>query len=147
MKARPILTALAAGLFMAQALHVCGDPAAAPQTFCNPMNLDYGPYAQGGRHAADPVIVLFKDKYYLFDSWDKPGYRVSDDLIHWRVILFDPATLPLVLNAKGEIIAPAVVTDGHYIYFNNFGQKHYLRTADPDSGKWENFVDAGTYGD
>jgi hypothetical protein len=121
--------------------------AAAPLTFCNPMNLDYGPYAKGGRHGADPVIVLFKNRYYLFDSWDKPGYRVSDDLVHWTDILFDPAVLPLATTAKGEIIAPAVATDGKYLYFENFGQKHYLRTSDPDSGKWEDTATANGYGD
>src|SRR5271156_4371913 len=103
------LRAITISFFLTQVFSLCGAPASSPQTFCNPMNLDYGPYAQGGRHGADPVIVLFKDKYYLFDSWDKPGYRVSDDLIHWTDILFDAATLFLATNAKGEIIAPAVV--------------------------------------
>lgn len=54
-----------------------------PQTFCNPLNLDYGWSARGHRHSADPVIVLFKDRYYLFATDDVPGYRVSDDLLSW----------------------------------------------------------------
>lgn len=49
----------------------------AQHTFCNPLNIDYGcggiiadePY----REAADPVIVLFKDKYYLFATGDHGG--------------------------------------------------------------------------
>ncbi len=49
-------------------------------TFCNPLNLNYGWSDKGYRHGADPVVVLFKDRYYLFSTWDLPGYRVSDDL-------------------------------------------------------------------
>ena len=49
---------------------------------------DYGIYQvktePPHRHGADPVIVLFKDKYWLFSTWDRPGYRVSDDLVHWK---------------------------------------------------------------
>ncbi len=41
-----------------------------------------------GRHAADPVIVLFRDRYYLFTTWDIKGYRVSDDLFSWDDIYF-----------------------------------------------------------
>lgn len=29
------------------------------------------------------MIVLFKDRYFLFSTWDVAGFRVSDDLIHW----------------------------------------------------------------
>lgn len=128
---------------------VGGQPASSPQTFCNPINLDYGPYARGGRHGADPVIVLFKDKYYLFDTWDKPGYRMSDDLVHWTDIFFDAATLPLAADMKGgAIVAPAVVTDANYVYYENFGSKHILRSADPASGKWEECATMhGGYGD
>src|SRR5436190_7021204 len=62
-----------------------------PRTFCNPLNLDYGLRDKGGtvhRHGADPVIVLYNDRYYLFSTWDKPGYRVSDDLLTWKYIPF-----------------------------------------------------------
>ena len=63
-----------------------------PRTFCNPLNLDYGLRTKGTsplhRHGADPCIVLFKDRYYLFSTWDKPGYRVSDDLLSWKYIPF-----------------------------------------------------------
>ena len=43
------------------------------KTYCNPINLDYGytPFeanTAGGKHraTADPVIVNFKNKYFLF---------------------------------------------------------------------------------
>ncbi|HTJ78379.1 MAG TPA: family 43 glycosylhydrolase [Rariglobus sp.] len=110
--------------------------ARSPATFCNPLNLDYGPYAKGS-HGADPVIVPFKGKYYLFDTLDRTGYRVSDDLIHWQTILFDAETAAQAVNQKGEIIAPASYTDGTYLYFVNFGSRNLIRTADPTSGHWE----------
>jgi hypothetical protein len=53
-------------------------PVLPPTTFCNPLNLDYGWSTKGYRHAADPMVVLFKDRYYLFTTWDVPGYRVSE---------------------------------------------------------------------
>jgi len=58
--------------------------ATSPATYCNPLNLDYG-WRSGGthRHGADPVIVLFKNQYYLFSTWDVAGFRVSIDLIDW----------------------------------------------------------------
>ena len=42
----------------------------APRTFANPLNLDYrfALDAPGRREAADPVIVLFGDDYFLFAS-------------------------------------------------------------------------------
>lgn len=63
-----------------------------PRTFCNPVDIDYAPILHGGktyRHGADPVIVLFNNRYYLFSTWDHPGYRVSDDLLSWKYIPFD----------------------------------------------------------
>ena len=52
-----------------------------PRTFANPMNLDYrfALDAPGRREAADPVIVLFGDDYFLFAS-KSGGYWRSSDL-------------------------------------------------------------------
>ena len=87
--------------------------AAPPPTFCNPLNLDYGWSATGFRHSADPVIVLFGDRYYLFATDDVPGYRVSDDLLAWTNIVFPPELIPLMSdNDRGTYCAPAVSTDG-----------------------------------
>src|SRR5216110_3433739 len=66
------------------------------KTFCNPLDLDYGwrGSTRSSRHGADPVIVLYHNRYYLFSTWDRPGYRVSDDLIDWKFIPFaDPSEL------------------------------------------------------
>ena len=64
----------------------------AQKTICNPLDLSYGcggkdankPY----RECADPVIVTFKGKYCLFTTQDRGGYRMSDDLIHWKDMEF-----------------------------------------------------------
>lgn len=115
-------------------------------TFCNPMNIDYGFVGSKNarRAAADPVIVLFKDKYYLFTTNDRGGYRVSDDLLHWRNISFcDDFVRQALIN--GDPLAPAVAADSHYVYYLNFngpqtakGEKiNIYRSADPLSGRWE----------
>jgi hypothetical protein len=104
------------------------------------MNLDYGSWKKDEhdqRHAADPVIVLFQGRYYLFDTLDRRGYRVSDDLTRWTTILFDEETLLNATTDKHELIAPAAYTDGKYLYFNAFGSTHILRTNDPSNGHWE----------
>ncbi len=126
----------------------CGGKQPAAQTdpaYCNPMDLDYGwgAFKQTlSRASADPVIVLFKDRYYLFSTHDTGGYRVSDDLVTWRDIAFCPAIRPAALN-DGRYVAPAVATDGEYIYFIKLNRVRtdkttaVIRTADPDSGVWE----------
>ncbi len=61
-------------------------------TYCNPVNLDYGfcpipNFTEQGKHraTADPVITLFKDRYYLF-STNQWGYWWSRDLLNWNFI-------------------------------------------------------------
>ena len=53
--------------------------------YCNPLNLNYkyqhyGPAAH--REGADPTLIYFKDRYYLFVSMSA-GFYCSDDLICW----------------------------------------------------------------
>lgn len=128
----------------------CGDSSSttAP-TYCNPMDLTYGwgAFRQTlARAAADPVVVLFKDRYYLFSTHDTGGYRVSDDLVHWEDIAFDPA-ICYAAQDNGRYVAPAVATDGNYIYFIRLKRDRkattteVIRTDDPDSGRWEHVAD------
>ena len=116
-------------------------------TFCNPMNLDYGwgcfqKREKKARTAADPVIVLFKDKYYLFTTMDIGGYRVSDDLITWKDVYFNPEIHASALDIV-HYVAPAVAADDNYVYFINFTRDRskkkvdVIRSADPENGKWE----------
>ena len=116
-------------------------------TFCNPMNLDYGwgcfqKREKKARTAADPVIVLFEDKYYLFTTMDIGGYRVSDDLITWKDVYFNPEIHASALDID-HYVAPAVAADDNYVYFINFTRDRskkkvdVIRSADPENGKWE----------
>lgn len=116
-------------------------------TFCNPMNLDYGwgcfqKREKKARTAADPVIVLFKDKYYLFTTMDIGGYRISDDLITWKDVYFNPEIHASALDID-HYVAPAVAADDNYVYFINFTRDRskkkvdVIRSADPENGKWE----------
>jgi len=114
------------------------------RTFCNPLNLDYGWREKGYRHSADPVIVLFKERYYLFATDDVPGYRVSNDLLGWTNILF-PLELRSLMsdNNRGTYCAPAVAVDEQFVYFIRMsrGKREKIvsvvRSADPLSGRWE----------
>lgn len=123
-------------------------------TFCNPLNLNY---AFGGedRHGADPVIVLFNDKYYLFDTHDLLGYRASDDLIHWEDVSFDRTSLQLATAGQTSLAPAAAVHDG-YLYYLNFGGNannidpnmgNLIRTNDPLSGQWEKVAEIPGRGD
>ena len=60
------------------------------QTYCNPLDLGYryqhmkeGSRVEGFREGADPTLVFFKEKYYLFVSMSA-GFWYSDDLLHWE---------------------------------------------------------------
>src|SRR5215208_1199443 len=87
------------------------------RTFCNPLNLDYGLRVKGTsavhRHGADPVVVLFNDRYYLFSTWDKPGYRVSDDLLSWKYIPFADVG---DLATRTYTAAAVIVLDGWMVF-------------------------------
>ena len=59
------------------------------KTYCNPLDLGYryqhmkeGERIAGFREGADPTLVYFKGKYYLFVSMSA-GFWYSDDLLHW----------------------------------------------------------------
>jgi xylan 1,4-beta-xylosidase len=102
----------------------------AVKTFCNPINLPYN-FQPGGvtrREAADPVIVLYHNKYWLFAS-KQIGYWWSDDLLNWNQV--KPTGLPL------EVYAPSVaVVDGKLYY--SAGNNGTFTTDDPAIGKWVN---------
>ena len=121
--------------------------AATPKTFCNPIDIDYAlrPGKQPWRHGADPVIVLYCDRYWLFSTWDRPGYRVSDDLIHWTFVPFKGE-----LADKAYTAAAVAEIDGQ-LYFTELGTKakpsSLFHTTDPASGVWEKVRDLPSYAD
>ena len=61
------------------------------KVICNPLNIEYryqfnvDPRTQirsVNREAADPSLILFQDRYYIFASMTL-GVWVSDDLAQW----------------------------------------------------------------
>ena len=62
------------------------------KTYCNPINIDYGytpfeVFSKQGKHraTADPVIVNFQKKLFLF-STNQEGYWHSDDMLNWKFV-------------------------------------------------------------
>lgn len=108
------------------------------KTYCNPLDLGYryqhmneGGKKAGFREGADPTLLFFKEKYYLFVSMSA-GFWYSDDLLHWD------------FHADPELLiydyAPDVRQVGEYLYF--CASRHnrncpILRTADPLSQPFE----------
>lgn len=108
------------------------------QYFCNPINFSYRyqfNQTAGGftlnREAADPSLVLFKGKYYLFPSMTK-GFLVSEDLVNWR-------QCPLA-GVPVYDYAPDVRAVGGWLYFcaSRKGEAcDFYRTRDPEGGVFE----------
>ena len=71
--------------------------AESPRTFCNPVNVDYRfmkiDGGDGIREAADPVVVEFGGRYYLFAS-KSSGYWHTEDFVEWTHVLIDDTVLP-----------------------------------------------------
>jgi hypothetical protein len=112
------------------------------KVFCNPLNVPY-PYSfkrdprdgyrlTVNREAADPSLVLFKGKYYLFASMTASVWA-SEDLCHWE-------SIPLPDNIPIYDYAPDVRVLGDWLYFtaSNRGVPcDFYRTKDPVKGPYE----------
>lgn len=110
--------------------------------FCNPLNVEYryqfhvdpekGGEIQVAREAADPSMILFEGKYYIFASMTL-GVWVSKDLVHW-----DNHRLPKELPLYDY--APDVRVVGDYVYFSASKRGeicHFYRTKDIINGPYE----------
>lgn len=119
------------------------------KTYCNPINIDYGftpipNFSEQGRHraTADPVIVVFKDNYYLF-STNQWGYWVSPDMLNWKFIsrLF----LKPWHKVYDELCAPGAVAMGDTLlllgstYAKNFP---IWMSTDPRKDNWKEAIDS-----
>lgn len=128
---------------------LAGMEASAQETYCNPMNLDYGytpipNFAEWGKHraTADPVIVPFKGDYYLF-STNQWGYWHSPDLLSWTFV--SRKFLKPWHKVYDELCAPAVWAMGDTLfvfgstYSNNFP---IWMSTDPKGNVWKEAVDS-----
>ncbi|WP_341278022.1 family 43 glycosylhydrolase [Paenibacillus sp. FSL H8-0537] len=105
---------------------------------CNPINMEYKYQflEQMGRvmtfrESADPSMVIFKEKYYLFPSMTA-GFLVSDNLTDWA--FHSLKGLPI------HDYAPDVRVIGDYLYFSaSHISKNcsFFRTTDPVNGSFE----------
>ena len=100
------------------------------KTVCNPVDLSYRFCLDepSRREAADPTVVWFKDRYYLFAS-KSGGYWHSKDLADWTFI--ETKDLPL------EDYAPTAVVIKDTIYFLASSNVGYIyKSTNPLNGQW-----------
>jgi xylan 1,4-beta-xylosidase len=127
-------------VFLLIAGMVSSQPAENPRTFCNPMNLNYRFMADAvdAREAADPVMVLYQDEYYLFAS-RSGGYWISSDLATWDLIV------PTGLDV--ETYAPGVVVMRDSLFYIPSASGQIYKSGDPKSGVWTKGPYVKGYGD
>lgn len=115
--------------------------------FCNPLNVDYryqfnqdvspdGSGATGevmvSREAADPSMIFFQGKYYIFASMTL-GVWVSEDMAHWEAKRL-PDNLPFY------DYAPDVRVIGDYVYLSASKRNepcNFYRTKNIEEGPYE----------
>ena len=120
--------------------------------FCNPINVNYryqfisdprnGGALQINREAADPSIICFQGRYYIFASMTL-GVWVSDDLVHWENHRL-PKELPLY------DYAPDVRVMGDWVYFCASKRKEECdrwRTKDILNGPYEKMTGGFSFWD
>ena len=120
--------------------------AQSPKTFCNPVNLNYRfmkiDGGEGIREAADPVVVSFKDKYYLFAS-KSSGYWYSEDFTDWKHVFITDSVLPI------EDYAPGLFIHKDHLYYvgSTHGKGMQYRSTAPETGEWEPVKEIWSYWD
>ena len=120
--------------------------------FCNPINVNYryqfnadprrGGQLQICREAADPSMICFQGRYYIFASMTL-GVWVSDDLVTWENHRL-PEELPLY------DYAPDVRVLGDWVYFCASNREHNCdrwRTKDILNGPYEKIEGSFPYWD
>jgi len=120
------------------------------RTYCNPINIDYGytpipNFSEWGRHraTADPVIVLYKNDYYLF-STNQWGYWWSSDMFNWNFVS-KKFLRPWNTNNYDELCAPAVgiIGDTMIVFGSTYTSKFTLwMSTNPKNNDWKPLVDS-----
>ena len=126
-----------AGLLALAAATSASGQAARPRTYANPIDIDYRyNFEQQNegisyRSGADPVIVVHRGEYYLFETIGD-GYWHSRDLGTWRHIT--PSRWPL-----NDMVAPAAlaVRDTIYLWPSATAPVPILMLTRPATGRVE----------
>jgi xylan 1,4-beta-xylosidase len=123
------------------------------RTYCNPLNIDYGytpipNFTEGGRHraTADPVIVNYKDDYYLF-STNQWGYWWSPDLVKWNFI--SRKFLRPWNEGYDELCAPAIgiLSDTMIVFGSTYTSNFTIwMSTNPKANEWKPLVDSFAIG-
>ena len=123
------------------------DGKAQQQTYCNPINLDYGytpipNFATQGKHraTADPVIVTYKGDYYLF-STNQWGYWWSSDMSHWNFV--SRHFLRPEHKVYDDLCAPSVWIQGDtMLVFGSTYAKNFpiWMSTNPKKDEWKEVV-------
>lgn len=106
-------------------------------TYCNPIDIDYtymSHYAYRDvayRSGADPAVINFKGKYYMFVTRSH-GYWVSEDMSNWKFIrpqswYFNGSNAP----------AAAVLGDEIIVLGDPSGHGAVIKTGNPELGDWQ----------
>lgn len=107
------------------------------KTFCNPLDISYRFCLDepSRREAADPTVVWFRDRYYLFAS-KSGGYWHSRDLADWTFI--GTTRIPV------EDYAPTAIAIEDTLYFlaSSNEQSSIYKSVDPLGDVWEIAVPA-----
>jgi len=107
-------------------------------TYCNPIDIDYTYMSHyrartnvSYRSGADPAVINFKGRYYMFVTRSH-GYWASDDMRNWRFIrpqswYFNGCNAP----------AAAVFGDKVLVYGDPSGRGAIIETTNPELGDWQ----------
>ncbi len=136
-------------IFFSLLLMIGIDSFSQQKTYCNPVNIDYGytpipNFAQWGRHraTADPVIVTYKEDYYLF-STNQWGYWISNDMLNWKFI--SRKFLRPWNEGYDELCAPGVgiIGDTMIIFGSTYTSKFTIwMSTNPKANEWKPLVDS-----
>tara|TARA_R110002050_G_scaffold140891_2_gene265863 strand:+ start:8539 stop:10296 length:1758 start_codon:yes stop_codon:yes gene_type:complete len=117
------------------------------KTYCNPINVDYGytpfdVFSKQGKHraTADPVIVNFRNKYFLF-STNQEGYWWSDDMLNWKFVYRKFLRDNKYIH---DLNAPAVwaMKDTLYVYGSTWQSDFPIwKSTNPTVDDWQIAVD------
>ncbi|MCB9290385.1 MAG: family 43 glycosylhydrolase [Lewinellaceae bacterium] len=108
------------------------------KTYCNPIDIDYSYMSHyrarnnvSYRSGADPAVVNFKGRFYLFVTRSH-GYWASDDMSNWKFIR------PQSWYFNGCNAPAAAVKDGKIIVLGDpSGRGAVIETENPELGDWK----------